>query len=438
MSLSRRGFVASTALAVGTLASRSAAASGMPNVLCLVADRLPGGILGDARLLDARLPALEQIGQSWVRFDAASAAMLGDGPSWDAIWLGRPGSETGAMREGQRAARSLPDLSSWIAEKAGLTTFAAGRAGLSGRPTTATVLCDDVGNLQVLRCMQGFFRNRPAGRPWFATVGLRGLGDLDGWAAAQLGERPPVDLGLAARDLPKLPSTVRTEAPVARLIQEHAPTPSQWTDAHWQSALWLSARMLESLDGAVQRLLASLDASMHGPNTIVVLTSAQGSPLACHGRLRPGDLRESCLRVPLAIRWPRTATAMSSDLPVSTLDIAPTLCAALGIEGLRDARGVNLSPLLDGYPAPSRTMVVTEGLVEGRSVRSREFRYSCWRDDPVSKLAHLPSDPDEARNLAGNPGYSSTVDSHREALADWEGRLRLTAGAKAGWPGDAR
>ena len=251
-------------------------------------------------------------------------------------------------------------------------------------------------------------------------------------------DTPPVDLGLAPRDLPQPPPTLRSGAPQPQLLLEHAPAPSDWTDGHWQAALWQSARLLESLDGVLHRLLASLDASLHGQNTVVVLTAAQGSPLARHGRLRPDDLSEGSVRVPLAVRWPWERAPESIATPVSLLDLAPTLCAVLGIPGLPDARGLNLRPLLDGYPAPRRTEVVTEGFVEGRSVRSREFRHTTWRDDPVARLTHLPSDPHEERNLADNPGYSSTVDTHREALRLWEAGLRLVPGAKAGWPGDLR
>jgi len=438
MSLSRRGFLASSGFAVGALGTTSASASSAPNVLCLVADRLPGDLLGPTGVLGADLPTLRRIGASWVRFDAASAVMVGDQPAWDGLWLGRPGSETGAMSEGQRAGRSLPDLVGWVAEHTGMDPVAAGRTGLGGRPSTASLLCDDVGNLAVLRAMQGFFRNRPPGRPWFAAVGLRGLRELDAWAAVQSADTPPVDLGLAPRDLPQPPPTLRSGAPQPQLLLEHAPAPSDWTDGHWQAALWQSARLLESLDGVLHRLLASLDASLHGQNTVVVLTAAQGSPLARHGRLRPDDLSEGSVRVPLAVRWPWERAPESIATPVSLLDLAPTLCAVLGIPGLPDARGLNLRPLLDGYPAPRRTEVVTEGFVEGRSVRSREFRHTTWRDDPVARLTHLPSDPHEERNLADNPGYSSTVDTHREALRLWEAGLRLVPGAKAGWPGDLR
>jgi len=435
--LSRRGFMATTGLAAGALSASPASASGAPNVLLLVADRLPGDLLHPRGLPGAELPTFAQIGREWVRFDAACAAMVGDGPGGDALWLGRPGSETGAMREGQRASASLPDLLGWVAKQAQLDSFVAGRVGVSGRSNPGlSVLCDDVGNLGVLRAMQGFFRNRPPARPWMVSVGLRSLRGLDAWTLAQSPDVPPVDLGLAPRDFPQLPDTLVSESPTPSRVREHSPRPSGWSESHWQAALWHSTRILEALDGVIQRLLASLDGSLHGENTVVMITSSQGSPWARHGRLRPGGLLEGSVRVPWAVRWPWDRSAEAVALPVSTLDLVPTVCATLGIPLLPDARGVSLRPVLDGYPAPRRSEVVTEALIDGRAVRSSEFRYIEWRDDPVVQLYHLASAPAEDRNLADNAGYSSVVLSHRAALELWEAGLRPTERSRAGWPGD--
>lgn len=437
--LSRRSFMKTTGLAAGALCASPAGASDAPNVLLLVADRLPGDLFHPRGLAGADLPTAAQIGREWVRFDAACAAMVGDSPGSDAVWLGRPGSETGAMCEGQRASRGLPDLLGWVTEQGQLDLFVAGRVGVSGRSSAdLSVICDDVGNLGVLRSMQGFFRNRPPGRPWMAAVGLRGLRDLEAWGLAQSPQVPPVDLGLPRGDLPVLPVTVALDSPTPGRVREHSPRPVGWSESRWHAALWRSMRSLEALDGVLRRLLSSLDGSMHGQNTVVMITSAQGSPLASHGRLNPGGLLEGSVRVPWAVRWPWGRASKAVVVPVSTLDLVPTVCATLGLPLLPDARGTSLRPVLDGYPASPRTEVVTEALIEGRAVRSGEFRYIQWRNDPLKQLYHLASAPAEDRNLAENAGYSSVVLAHRAALERWEAGLRPTESSQLGWVNDAR
>ena len=66
-------------------------------------------------------------------------------------------------------------------------------------------------------------------------------------------------------------------------------------------------------------------------------------------------------------------------------------------------------------------------------VRTAEFSYTHFRDDPIDQLFHMGNDPLQARDLARDTGYAATVVDHRARLDAREAGLRPCALSKAGW-----
>ena len=118
------------------------------------------------------------------------------------------------------------------------------------------------------------------------------------------------------------------------------------------------------MDAAVGKLLRYLKDNKLSDNTIVIFTSDNGPETlnryksANRSYGSPGSLRgmklhvtEAGYRVPGIIRWPGKVTPNSvSDVPISTLDFLPTLCAAVGIAAPADRTldGANILPLFAG------------------------------------------------------------------------------------------
>jgi arylsulfatase len=117
-------------------------------------------------------------------------------------------------------------------------------------------------------------------------------------------------------------------------------------------------------DGHVGQLLDLLDELKIANDTIVVYSTDNGAELALwpDGAMTPfrsekGTTWEGGFRIPMMVRWPGVIKAGSvSNEIISNLDWFPTLCAAAGAPGIREAlakgtkaNGKDFKVHLDGY-----------------------------------------------------------------------------------------
>ncbi len=109
-------------------------------------------------------------------------------------------------------------------------------------------------------------------------------------------------------------------------------------------------------DIGVGCILNALERSGQRERTIVVITADHGEELYEHGRSQGhGDhlLGDEALRVPLVIFDPTRPHAHRYAMPVSLVDLAPTLLELTGVGALGAADGRSLASALDGKePAP--------------------------------------------------------------------------------------
>ena len=113
------------------------------------------------------------------------------------------------------------------------------------------------------------------------------------------------------------------------------------------------AALVESVDDAVGRIVAALEAEGLSEGTIVIFTSDNGGLLGPtdNSPLRSGKgyPYEGGIRVPVIVKWPGVVTAGSTcAAPVTSVDWLPTLSAAAGAKAPagRSIDGVSLMPLL--------------------------------------------------------------------------------------------
>ena len=174
-------------------------------------------------------------------------------------------------------------------------------------------------------------------------------------------------------------------------------------------------------DDKVGELLAVLEATRQ--EAIVVVLSDHGDMLGERGLWFKMNFFEHSAGVPLMIAAPGLAPGRV-DTPVSTIDVLPTLCDLAGVsmeEVMPWTDGVSLVPVAGGAergPVPMEyaaegTIAPMVGLRDGR------WKYVRCEADP-EMLFDLESDPQELRNVAGNP-------AHAELLA------QLRAMAEARW-----
>ncbi len=197
------------------------------------------------------------------------------------------------------------------------------------------------------------------------------------------------------------------------------------------------AAMVESVDDAVGRILATLDELQLTDRTLVVFTSDNGGLLGpTHNaplRSGKGYEYEGGIRVPWIVRWPSHAPAGKvSEQVVTSVDLLPTVLAATGTERPSGVAldGESMLPwLASDAEIAARTLCWHLPHYRGADVTPYSvIRHGDWklirRDEGGRELYHLGDDPAERRDLAVE---------RPEVVADLESRLDawLTdAGAK--------
>jgi arylsulfatase A-like enzyme len=184
---------------------------------------------------------------------------------------------------------------------------------------------------------------------------------------------------------------------------------------------------VQSIDDNVGRLLGFLDRSGLAKNTIVVYTSDQGFFLGDHGLYDKRFMYEESLRMPLLVRWPAVVGAGSvTDAMALNVDFAPTFLEAAGVEVPAAMQGRSLVPLLRGRPpADWRTAMYyryyhdpghhnTRAHYGVRTTSHKLIYY--WRKDQW-ELFDLRTDPEELRNLYGQPGQEAVSAELKTTLA---------------------
>ncbi|WP_127596616.1 choline-sulfatase [Nitratireductor alexandrii] len=167
------------------------------------------------------------------------------------------------------------------------------------------------------------------------------------------------------------------------------------------------------LDDKVGELIDTLARTRMLDDTVIVFCSDHGDMLGERGLWFKMSFFEGSARVPLMMAGPGIEAALF-HVPVSNLDILPSLCALAGADMDAIAKwtdGQSLAPLLAG--GTRSAPVLMEYAAEGSyaplvAIRQGRFKFvHCELDPP--QLFDLDADPLETVNLAERPDHAETV-----------------------------
>ena len=175
---------------------------------------------------------------------------------------------------------------------------------------------------------------------------------------------------------------------------------------------------IRQLDAEIGRLLAFLEESGRALNTLVVITSDHGEEFMEHGRLGHFlTTYQQSLRVPLLMRGPGVPSGVRVEMPVSLVDLPPTLLGMAGLEVPPGLDGLDASSLLREAPDAAFSDRFLYGEASGgrqqatrlpgiypiyRSVRQGRFKLIERQADGAAErmLFDLAEDPGEVRDVA--------------------------------------
>lgn len=135
-------------------------------------------------------------------------------------------------------------------------------------------------------------------------------------------------------------------------------------------------------------------------DTIFVITSDHGEEFDEHGSWGHGhSVYQELLHVPLAIRWKAAGAAgLRIGDVVSTMDIAPTVLEATGVEVPDVFEGRSLLGYLHGAPPPGPAVAFSDFLDDRRVIRAGRWKL-VLRGNLTWTMFDLEEDPGEQRQL---------------------------------------
>jgi arylsulfatase A-like enzyme len=210
----------------------------------------------------------------------------------------------------------------------------------------------------------------------------------------------------------------------------------RWTQAYLAAVSFVDDRVGEILD--------ALDASPYADNTVVILSSDHGYHMGDKDMLHKFTPWESAVRVPLIFAGPGIASGKRSGVPVSLIDIFPTLnelaCVPNDPNGTGNGvplDGHSLVPLLKQpekgeWDGPSSYLSVIQGAFTEKpgmkgdparqhyTLRSATHRYIRWSNG-YEELYNHSKDPWEWNNIADLADKEELIMLFRDQLTDMTG-----------------
>jgi arylsulfatase A-like enzyme len=206
-------------------------------------------------------------------------------------------------------------------------------------------------------------------------------------------------------------------------------------------------RAVYGVDENLGRVLDYLDTSGLAQDTLILYTSDNGFFLGDHGWYDKRFMYEPSLRVPLLVRYPRLGAAgRVDDRMVLNIDFAPTILDFAGVPAPESMQGVSLRPLIEGKAAPEWRRSIYYTYYENswnlqgvgreqmsdpsfqfftahrvgphRGVRTERHKLiHYYSEGDYWELFDLQADPNELRNVYGDPSHAAIEAELKRELA---------------------
>ncbi|WP_168432978.1 sulfatase [Pontiella sulfatireligans] len=229
--------------------------------------------------------------------------------------------------------------------------------------------------------------------PWFAPKKYFDMHPID---TVQL---PIINLN-DRDDIPAIAQKFNTNAGHKR-YKEFTATKELWRE---KVQAYLAATSFA--DAQVGRVLQALENSEYADNTVIVLWSDHGWHLGEKLHWTKYSLWEEAARVPLIFAGTKVPKVGKCDVPVSLVNLYPTLANLCGLPANPANDGMDMTPLLENPALDWERPALTTHGVNNHSVRTKRWRYTRWSDGSEELYDH-DADPLEWKNLADNPEHAA-------------------------------
>ena len=179
---------------------------------------------------------------------------------------------------------------------------------------------------------------------------------------------------------------------------------------------------ISQIDHHVGRMIDTLKKKNLYDNTMIVFTSDHGEFLGFHHMLLKGNyMYDPLARVPLIVKYPNSAGAgeVSASL-VNTVDVAPTILGAVGLESDNEMSGLDLRSHPGGHEVAlcGRTEVMARTQTHKLIISRRKQGQNLFFE--------LEKDPLEMKNQYDAPACQAKIRELTAAINEWQPEEFLT------------
>ncbi len=175
------------------------------------------------------------------------------------------------------------------------------------------------------------------------------------------------------------------------------------------------------LDANVGRILAALEETGLAATTRVIFLADHGDNLGARALWGKSTMYEESAGIPVIMRGPGIAAGSRVQTPISHVDFHPTITASAGDPALSDGLpGRSIFEIAREAYDPTRSAFseyhAAGGVSAAYMLRRGPYKYIHYTGF-APELFDLEQDPEETRDLAGDP-------AHADVLADFDRALR--------------
>lgn len=191
----------------------------------------------------------------------------------------------------------------------------------------------------------------------------------------------------------------------------------------WRRVWAAHLGLVRLADDGLGRILRALEETGIDDRTVVIFTVDHGDHLGQHGMYQKMELYEQSVRVPLVVHMPGGAEKTFA-MPVSHLDVFPTLTDLAGTDPPAGLDGMSLSGAINTATAPPGRSVFCQysgnpdiGEIR-RAVVARRYKY-VYDPDDAPELYDLEEDPLEMENLVSDNRHAGIRRRMHEECRSW-------------------
>jgi len=191
----------------------------------------------------------------------------------------------------------------------------------------------------------------------------------------------------------------------------------------WDQAKAMAAQyygLVSNIDDRCGRIMSALAEAGMLDNTVIIYTSDHGEMLGDHRLANKSLFYEGAARIPMLLADYRgAAVGATCTAPVEIVDVYRTALELAGAPPAEGTFGDDLMPLARGEVDGDDRAAFSE-LRTACMVRAGRWKYV---HDPTAggpqELYDLENDPEELRNLVGDPAHRPVAEEMRERMLDW-------------------